>query len=335
MTGTSVATANGVGSEGPPVTGRSVGEFWSVYGVPFALLAVTIVFAVSAKGFLSSDNLINVFRQSAVTAIAAAGVTMVLVSGAIDISQGAVMAATGLTAVSLVERSGVPDIVAILIALILAVLMGAGNGLLAERLRIPAFIATLGTALVIRGVAFVRTEGRSIGFSTGNGDVISWLGRGYIGPIPAPIVVMLIVYVGATAVMSRTVWGLHTYSVGSSEKASRIAGVRVARHRISIYAAAGGLSGLAGVVLAGRLGSANPGLATGAEFDILTAAVLGGTSIYGGKGNVLRTFVGALFLSVLTNGLILLKVPTFYQPITVGIVLLAALSIDRLRSDTT
>ncbi|CAN5579780.1 ribose ABC transporter permease [soil metagenome] len=328
-----VATVDDASASEPPVTGRSVGEFWSVYGVPFALLAVTIVFGIAAKGFLSSDNLINIFRQSAVTAIAAAGVTMVLVSGAIDISQGAVMAATGLTAVSLVERSGVPDIVAIVIALALAVVMGAGNGLLAERLRIPAFIATLGTALVIRGIAFVRTEGRSIGFSKGNGDLISWLGKGYIGPIPTPIVVMLIVYAVATVVMSRTVWGLHTYSVGSSEKASRIAGVRVARHRVSIYAAAGGLSGLAGVVLAGRLGSANPGLATGAEFDILTAAVLGGTSIYGGKGNVVRTFVGALFLSVLTNGLILLKVPTFYQPITVGIVLLAALSIDRLRSE--
>lgn len=136
-----------------PASRRSVGEFWSVYGVPFALLAVAIVFAVAADGFLTSDNLINVFRQSAVTAIAAAGVTMVLISGAIDISQGAVMAATGLTAVALVERSGLADVLAIGIALGLAVLMGAGNGLLAERLRIPAFIATLGTALVIRGVA--------------------------------------------------------------------------------------------------------------------------------------------------------------------------------------
>lgn len=164
--------------------------------------------------------------------------------------------------------------------------------------------------------------------------MISWLGKGYVGPIPAPIIILLLVYVVAATVMSRTIWGLHTCAVGSSERASHIAGVRVTRHRVTIYAAAGGLSGLAGIVLAGRLGSANPGLATGAEFDILTAAVLGGTSIYGGKGNVGRTFVGALFLSVLTNGLILLKVPTFYQPITVGIVLLAALSIDRLRSET-
>jgi len=319
--------------EQPESSRRSAGDFWSVYGVPLALLAVAVVFAVAAEGFLTSDNLVNVFRQSAVTAIAAAGATMILIAGGIDISQGAVMAASGLSAVALAERSGLPDVLAVLIAMLLALTMGAINGLLAERLRIPAFIATLGTALVIRGVAFVRTEGRSIGFTGDRGDFITWLGKGDIGPIPTPIVIMFAVYGISAAVMSRTVWGLHTYAVGCSESASRIAGVRVARHRISIYAVGGLISGLAGVVLAGRLGSASPGLATGAEFDILTAVVLGGTSIYGGRGNVLRTLVGALFLSVLTNGLILMKVPTFYQPITVGLVLLGALSVDRLRSD--
>jgi ribose transport system permease protein len=143
---------------------------------------------------------------------------------------------------------------------------------------------------------------------------------------------MIILYAIAAWVMARTTWGLHTYAVGSSERAARIAGVRVSRHRIEVYAVAGLLSGLAGVVLAGRLASAAPGLATGAEFDILTAVVLGGTSIYGGRGNVLRTLLGAVFLATMTNGLILLNVPSFYQTITVGVVLLVALSLDRLRS---
>jgi ribose transport system permease protein len=209
---------------------------------------------------------------------------------------------------------------------------GLANGFLAEIVRIPAFIATLGTALVIRGVAFVSTEGRSIGLAGENGELLKELGRGFIGPLPVPVIVMVILYGVATWVMSRTTWGLHTYAVGSAEKAARIAGVRVTRHRIEVYAVGGLLAGLAGVVLAGRLASAAPGLATGAEFDIITAVVLGGTSIYGGRGNVLRTLLGAVFLATMTNGLVLLNVPSFYQTITVGAVLLVALSLDRLRS---
>ena len=221
---------------------------------------------------------------------------------------------------------------AVAIALVVALLFGLANGFLAEIVRIPAFIATLGTALVIRGVAFVSTEGRCIGLSGESGELLKELGRGFIGPLPVPVIVMVILYGVATWVMSRTTWGLHTYAVGSAEKAARIAGVRVTRHRIEVYAVGGLLAGLAGVVLAGRLASAAPGLATGAEFDIITAVVLGGTSIYGGRGNVLRTLVGAIFLATMTNGLVLMNVPSFYQTITVGAVLLVALSLDRLRS---
>lgn len=185
---------------------------------------------------------------------------------------------------------------------------------------------------MIRGVGFVRTEGDSVGLSGDDGELLRWLGKGYIGFVPVPVVLMLVLYAVAAFAMSRTRWGLHTYATGSSERAARIAGVNVTRHRISVYAVAGLASALAGVVLAGRLASANPGLATGAEFDVITAVVLGGTSIYGGRGNVLRTLLGALFLAMLANGLILLNVPTFWQPITVGLVLLAALALDRIRS---
>jgi ribose transport system permease protein len=143
---------------------------------------------------------------------------------------------------------------------------------------------------------------------------------------------MIVLYVVAVLVLRRTRWGLHTYAIGSSERAARIAGIQVQRHRIQVFTLAGLLSALAGVILTGRLGSAHAGLATGAEFDVLTAVVLGGTSIYGGRGNVERTLLGALFMATLTNGLILLNVPTFYQQITVGLVLLGALTLDRLQS---
>jgi ribose transport system permease protein len=310
-------------------------NFWGRYGVPIALLLLIVFFTSQSSAFLTESNMINILRQSAVVAIAAIGTTMVLIVGGIDISQGAIMALSGITAVAGIQTFGLPDGVVLVIALLFAAFVGCINGIFAERVRIPAFIATLGTSLVVRGIGFVYTEGRSIGFGRGEnvtGEFIQWLGKGFIGPIPVPVILMIVLYVLAAVIMQRTTWGMHSYAIGSSERSARIAGLRVQWHRIQVYTLAGVLSGLAGVVLAGRLASASPGLGSGAEFDVLTAVVLGGTSIYGGRGNIVRTLIGALFLTMLTNGLILLNVPTFFQQITVGIVLLGALTLDRLRS---
>lgn len=310
------------------------GDFWSRYGVPLALVVIGLTFTLLADEFLTSRNLWNIARQSAVIGIAAVGATTVLISGSIDISQGAVMAFAGLTAVVGVEQFGFSAALAIAIGLLFAIAAGTANGLLAEKVRIPAFIATLGTALVIRGAAFVYTEGRSIGFTGDNGGGMTWIGQGSVGPVPVPVLVMLALYLLAHGAMRRTPWGWHTYAIGSSERGSEVAGIRVRLHRIQVFAFAGLTSGLAGVILAGRLASAAPSLASGAEFDVITAVVLGGTSIYGGRGSVIRTLLGAVLLATLTNGLVILNVPAFYQPITVGVVLLAALSLDRLRSNT-
>lgn len=311
------------------------GDFWATYGVPLTLLLIFIFFALSSDAFLTTTNLINILRQTSVVAIAAVGATIVLIVGGIDISQGAVMALSGVTAVVVVQEFGLPDVAGILIGLLFSAMVGITNGFLSERMRIPAFIATLGTGFVVRGIAFVYTGGRSIGLGRGEnitGELIQWLGKGFIGPIPVPVIIMGILYLIAALVMQRSLWGLHTYAIGSSERAAHIAGIRVQRHRIQVYTLAGLLSGLAGIILAGRLASAAPGLAVGAEFDILTAVVLGGTSIYGGRGNVLRTLLGAFFLATLTNGLIIMNVGSFYQQIAVGVVLLGALTLDRLKS---
>lgn len=313
----------------------TAGNFWSRFGVPIALVVIGLFFTLKTDSFLTVDNVINILRQSSVVAIAAIGATIILIVGGIDISQGSIMALAGITAVAGVQNFGLPDGVAILIGLVFGAIVGLLNGLLAERVRIPAFIATLGTAFVVRGIGFVYTEGRSIGFGRGeniSGEFVQWLGKGFIGPVPVPVVLMVILYIVAGIVMRRSVWGMHTYAIGSAERAARVAGLRVHWHRIQVYVLAGLLSALAGIVLAGRLGSASPGLANGAEFDILTAVVLGGTSIYGGRGRVERTLLGALFLTMLTNGLILLNVPTFYQQIATGLVLLGALTLDRLQS---
>ena len=308
------------------------GEFWAHFGVPVAFGGIIVFFTFASDAFLTTDNLVNVLRQSAVIGIAAIGATVVLISGGIDISQGATMAVAGVVTVTSVEWAGLHDLIAILFGVLAGVIVGAINGILAERVRIPAFIATLGTLLVFRGVVFVMTEARSIGLTGDSGPILRWVGRGFLGPIPVPVVIMLVLFAVGWWITRRTVWGLHTYAAGSSAVATRIAGVRVERHRIGVYTVAGACSAMAGVVLAGRLASAAPAMATGAEFDILAAVVLGGTSIYGGKGNVLQTLLGVVLLVTLSNGLILLNVPSFYQMITSGLVLLAALALGQFRS---
>jgi ribose/xylose/arabinose/galactoside ABC-type transport system permease subunit len=326
---------NSEGGSPPSMLLRIGRNFWARYGVPMALLVIVLFFTSQSPAFMTDSNIMNILRQSSVLAIAAIGATLVLIAAGIDISQGAIMALAGIISVVCVQTIGIPDAPAILLALLAAALVGFANGVLAEYVRIPAFIATLGTALVVRGVGFVYTEGRSIGFGRGEaatGEFIQWLGKGFLGPVPVPVVLMVVLYLVAWVVMQRSTWGMHTYAIGSSERAARVAGLKVTRHRIQVYILAGVLSGLAGVILAGRLGSASPSLGAGVEFDILTAVVLGGTSIYGGKGNIFRTLIGALFLATLTNGLILMNVPTFYQQISVGVVLLLALTLDRLQS---
>ncbi len=323
------------GGAGRSAAGWLGGDFWARFGVPLALVAMIVFFTLWSPTFMTDANVMNILRQSSVLAIAAIGATIVLISGGIDISQGAVMALAGIIVVVGIQTMGIPEVPSLILALLGAALVGYVNGVLAERIRIPAFIATLGTALVVRGIGFVYTDGRSIGFGRGeaaSGEFIQWLGKGFVGPVPVPVVLMAILYVVAGVAMQRSTWGMHTYAIGSSERAARVAGLKVTRHRIQVYMLAGMLSGLAGVILAGRLGSASPSLGVGIEFDILTAVVLGGTSIYGGKGNMFRTLIGALFLATLTNGLILANVPTFYQQISVGVVLLAALTLDRLKS---
>jgi ribose/xylose/arabinose/galactoside ABC-type transport system permease subunit len=338
VTGTTDPLEAATGSSGlpPPDTSSRAGlpaDFWERWGMPLALFGLIVVFSLTAPAFLAPRNFINILQQSAVTAIAAVGATIVLISASIDISQGAIMATAGIIAVLLIADAGVPDVVAIMLALVVGLLLGSLNGVLAEKVRIPAFIATLGAALVIRGLAFSITGGVSTGLSEDSGDFLKWLGRGFVGPIPVPVVLTALVYVVASIVMRRTAWGVHTYAIGSNERAARIAGIRVERHRIQVFAVAGLLSALAGVVSSGRLASAAPNALTGAEFGIITAVVLGGVSLYGGRGSVVRTWIAAIFLTTLTNGLILLNVPTFYQQITMGLVLLVALSLDRFRSD--
>lgn len=304
----------------------------TLFVLPVALVLMIVVFAVLSTTFLTVDNLFVVLRQSAVLGVAAIGATMILIAGRLDISQGAIIAASGIACVSLMEM-GVPAGLAMLGAVVLGAALGFGNGLLAEGLKIPGFIATLATALVIRGAALLFTGGQSVAAPVAEGfDLLSWVGVGSIGPVPVSVVLVLIAYLIAWFVMRKTAWGLRTYAIGSSARASKTAGIRVRRQAIQIFVVAGALSAVAGVLLAGRLGSGAPSNGTGAEFDIFAAVVLGGTSLFGGRGSVMRSLLGIIFLAVLSNGLVILNVSSYVQGIATGVVLIIALGIDRWRA---
>lgn len=300
--------------------------------LPAALVLMIVVFAATSTTFFTIDNMFVILRQSAVLGVAAIGGTMILIAGRLDISQGAIIAAAGIVCVSLMQ-AGVPAAWAMLAAVALGALLGWGNGLLAEGLKIPGFIATLATALVIRGAALFFTGGQSIAAPTDAGfDLLSWVGVGSIGPVPVSVILVLVAYAIAWFVMRKTAWGMRIYAIGSSARASRTAGIRVRRQAIEIFIVAGALSAVAGILLAGRLGSAAPSNGTGAEFDIFAAVVLGGTSLFGGRGSVMRSLLGIVFLAVLSNGLVILNVSSYVQGIATGVVLIIALGIDRWRA---
>ncbi|GAA2446482.1 ABC transporter permease [Agromyces soli] len=315
-----------------PTTSRTRRIDPTLLVLPAALVLMVAVFAILSTTFFTVDNLFVILRQSAVLGVAAIGGTMILIAGRLDISQGAIIGASGIVCVALMQ-AGLPAAIAMLGAVLLGALLGLGNGLLTEGLRIPGFIATLATALVIRGAALFFTGGQSIAAPTTSGfDLLAWVGVGSIGPIPVSVLLVLIAYLVAQFVMRKTAWGMRTYAIGSSARASRTAGIRVRRQAIQIFVVAGALSAVAGVLLAGRLGSGAPSNGTGAEFDIFAAVVLGGTSLFGGRGSVMRSLLGIVFLAVLSNGLVILNVSSYVQGIATGVVLIIALGIDRWRA---
>ncbi len=298
----------------------------------FLVFVLAVVwFASQSPTFLTVDNVRIILLQSSVLGVAAVGATMALIGGRLDISQGAVISVIGVL-VATFSAGGMNPYLAIAISLAAGAALGAVNGLLSEAFVIPAFIATLGTALILRGAAQVYTQGQSVALGSEGAEVWRALGLGRVGPVPVSVVIMVIVFGVAWFVMRRTAWGMRTYAVGSSARASRVAGVRVRRHRIQLFVAAGALSALAGVLLAARLGSGAPNNGQGAEFDIFAAVVLGGTSLFGGRGGIPRTFLGIVFLATLSNGLVITNVSSFYQGIVTGTVLLGALALDRLRA---
>ncbi|MFD4877610.1 substrate-binding domain-containing protein [Streptomyces sp. NPDC058420] len=296
-------------------------------GALTALIVLVIAMSALSGDFLTTDNLLNVGVQAAVTAILAFGVTFVIVSAGIDLSVGSVAALSATVLAWSATQHGVPVVLAVILAIATGIAAGLVNGFLIAYGKLPPFIATLAMLSVARGLSLVISQGSPIAFP----DSVSHLGDTLGGWLPVPVLVMIAMGLIAAFVLGRTYIGRSMYAIGGNEEAARLSGLRVSKQKLAIYALSGVFAAAAGIVLASRLSSAQPQAADGYELDAIAAVVIGGASLAGGTGKASGTLIGALILAVLRNGLNLLSVSAFWQQVVIGVVIALAVLLDTVR----
>ncbi|MBK3565909.1 substrate-binding domain-containing protein [Streptomyces sp. MBT62] len=296
-------------------------------GALTALIVLVIAMSALSGDFLTTDNLLNVGVQAAVTAILAFGVTFVIVSAGIDLSVGSVAALSATVLAWSATQHGVPVFLAVILAIATGIAAGLVNGFLIAYGKLPPFIATLAMLSVARGLSLVISQGSPIAFP----DSVSHLGDTLGGWLPVPVLVMIVMGLIAAFILGRTYIGRSMYAIGGNEEAARLSGLRVSKQKLAIYALSGVFAAAAGIVLASRLSSAQPQAADGYELDAIAAVVIGGASLAGGTGKASGTLIGALILAVLRNGLNLLSVSAFWQQVVIGVVIALAVLLDTVR----
>jgi len=292
------------------------------YGILIGLIGLITGFSVLSERFFTISNMLIVMRQTSIVAFLAVGMSFVILGAGIDLSVGSVLAFSGAVGAGVMQNGGI--FFGILAGLALGTALGAFNGIVITKLKIPSFIATLAMMAIARGGTLVYTDGRPI---TGLPSSFAFLGRGYIGNVPFPIILMLIIFILAYIVSKLTRFGRYVYATGGNINAARASGIKVNNVIISTFAISGFLSGLTGMVLASRLNSAQPTAGMGYELDAIAAVVLGGTNLFGGEGELWGTLVGAFIMGILNNGLNMLNVSSFYQQVVKGIVILIAVTV--------
>jgi ribose transport system permease protein len=301
-------------------------EIVARFGLVMALVALVIVLSTLSDRFLTTSNIINVLRQISINAIIAAGMTVVIIGRGIDLSVGSLLALTGVVGAGLAV-GGLPAGFAILAALALGTALGTFNGAFVAYAGIAPFIVTLAGLTIFRGAALAFTDGRPI---SGLPPLFRTIGYGSFLGLPIPVWIMLGFLILTHVILRYTALGRAVYAIGGNEEAARLSGIPVRRVILFTFAYSGMAAALASMVLTGRLNSAQPSAGVMFELDAIAAVVVGGTSLFGGRGGVFGTLVGALIIGVINNGMNLLNVPSFYQQIVKGGVILAALLIERL-----
>jgi ribose transport system permease protein len=307
-----------------------IADFISDNGALVGLLVLCVAMFVATPDFLTPNNLLNVGIQASVVAILAFGQTFVIVTAGIDLSVGSVAALSAMVAAFTGQSWGMPPMVALLFGLLTGLAAGMASGAATAYGKLPPFIATLAMLSVARGLTLVVSNGIPIPTPS----VVTWLG-GSVGPIPMPVVVLLVMGAIGWFILNRLSIGRAMYAVGGNLEAARLSGIPVKRVLVTVYALSGIFAAVAGLVLSGRLASAQPQAATGYELDSIAAVVIGGASLAGGVGRISGTLIGALVLAVIRNGLNLLNVSAFWQQVIIGLVIAVAVGIDVLRRKRT
>ncbi len=295
------------------------------------LIVLCVALSIAEPAFRSIDNFINILQQVTTISVLALGVNIVIFTGGIDISVGSVVAFTGIIMGKLIVEHGMPDIVGILAALLIGALCGAFNGIMISRFKLQPMIATLAMMSMARGAAYTIADGNTI---TGYSDAFRYIGSGNIigTKIPVQIIIMVGLYIILYYVMKYRKFGRYIYSIGGNEEVTRLSGINVNRYKTLAYTISGLCAGISSIILTAKLNSAQSTAGLDYEMDAIASCVIGGTSLLGGSGSVWGTFVGAIIMIVIRNGLNLLNVSSNLQKLVVGIVILLAVLADSIRN---
>ena len=312
-------------------------DFFRKFQSLLALVLMVIALALMTDKFFTVDNSLNVLRQICANLCLSIGMTIIILSGGIDLSVGAVLAFSGAVAAGLL-KSGIAipgtDIFieittsgAILAGLLVGTMLGWFNGFVITRFKLPPFVATLGMLSIARGLTMLWTGGFPI---TRLGDPFNFMGSGHLFGVPMPVLISAALVIIFVVLMKRTRFGRNIYAVGGNERAATLSGLNVNRIKLLVYMLGGTLAGVAGLLVTARLDSATPNAGMGYELDSIAAVVIGGTSLNGGRGTIMGTVLGCLIIGVLNNGLVLLEVSPFWQQVIKGFVILVAVAVDKM-----
>ena len=296
--------------------------------VYLVLVVIILFFTFITDTFLTSRNILNICRQVSMTGICSVGMTMVLLTGGIDISVGSIIALVGVVSAKLVAEAGMPIFPAMLIGVAVGAFCGLINGIMVARFEVPALITTLAMQTMARGAAYILTSGIPV---YGLPEEIRTLGQGYLLGIPIPVIIMVLIFVFGWWLLEQTRFGRYTYAIGGNQEVARLSGINIMKIKIIIFTLSGFFAGLSGVIMLSRINSGQPNTSEGFEMDVITGAVLGGISVAGGEGKLINVIAGVLIMGMLSNGMTLMNLDEYWEWVVKGIVLLAAVTFDNLQ----
>ncbi len=297
---------------------------WSSIGITLSLLVLFIFFSIFSNNFLSTNNMINILRQISITGICAVGMTTVILTSGIDLSVGSVIGFSSIFG-AILMTNGVPIVITVVVVLVIGLLAGSITATCINYLSIPPLITTLGLMTAIRGVVYLVSGGMPI---YGLPVEFKFLGQGNILGVPVSVIIMMVVFGIGFIILNKTVFGRSVYGIGGNEEAARLSGVNIKKIIYKVYMLEGFFASLAGLILMSRVNSGQPSAGDGYEMDIITAVVLGGVSVSGGEGKILKVIIGVVFMGVLANGMLMMNISEYWQRVVKGLVLLLAVAID-------